>query len=111
MLGLPPVFHVGGYGQVIHEMSEMGNAKFGQYAHNNQPVFDVLFLYAALGQPWKTEYWTRRVCAELYNSGPRGFQGDEDNGSMASWYVLSAIGLYPLCPGTPGVCVHQFGVC
>ncbi|HWD18163.1 MAG TPA: GH92 family glycosyl hydrolase, partial [Verrucomicrobiae bacterium] len=100
MLGLPPVFHVGGYGQVIHEMSEMGHAKFGQYAHNNQPVFDVLYLFAACGEPWQTEYWTHRVCAELYNSTPQGFQGDEDNGSMASWYVLSSVGLYPLCPGT-----------
>jgi predicted alpha-1,2-mannosidase len=101
MLGLPPVFHVGGYGQVIHEMTEMANAKFGQYAQCNQPVFDVLYLYAAVGQPWKTEYWTRRVCAELFDAGTRGFPGDEDNGSMASWYVFSSIGLYPLCPGTP----------
>lgn len=101
LLGLPPVFHVGGYGQVIHEMTEMADAKFGQYDQGNQPVFDVLYLYTAIGQPWKTEYWTRRVCAELFNSSEEGFPGDEDNGSMASWYLLSSIGLYPLCPGTP----------
>lgn len=101
MLGLPPVFHVGGYKQVIHEMREMANAGFGQYAQCNQPVFHVLYLYAAIGQPWKTEYWTRRVCAEMFNSSEQGFPGDEDNGSMASWYILSSIGLYPLCPGTP----------
>jgi predicted alpha-1,2-mannosidase len=100
MLGLPPIFHVGGYGNVIHEMTEMGVAKFGQYAQCNQPVFDVLYLYAAVGEPWKTEYWTRRVCDELYSSSEQGFAGDEDNGSMASWYVFSSIGFYPLCPGT-----------
>ncbi len=100
MLGLPPVYHAGGYGQIIHEMREMGVAKFGQYDQGNQPGFDELYLFAAVGQPWKTEYWTRRVCDELFNSGAAGFPGDEDNGSMASWYVLSSIGLYPLCPGT-----------
>ncbi len=101
MMGLPPVYHTGGYGSVIHEMREMGVAKFGQYDQGNQPVFDVLYLYAAIGQPWKTEYWTRRVCEELFDSGAAGFPGDEDNGSMASWFLLSSIGLYPLCPGTP----------
>jgi predicted alpha-1,2-mannosidase len=101
MVGLPPVFHTGGYGSVIHEMREMAAVNFGQYDQGNQPVFDVLYLYAAIGQPWKTEYWTRRVCAELFSSTPAGFPGDEDNGSMASWFLLSSIGLYPLCPGTP----------
>jgi len=101
MLALPPTFHVGGYGEVIHEMREMANAKFGQYAQSNQPVFHVLYLYAAAGQPWETEYWTRSVCAAMYDSSARGFPGDEDNGSMASWYLLSSIGFYPLCPGTP----------
>jgi predicted alpha-1,2-mannosidase len=102
MMGLPPVYHPGGYGSVIHEMREMAIARFGQYDQGNQPVFDVLYLYAAIGQPWKTEYWTRRVCAELFNSTAAGFPGDEDNGSMASWFLWSSIGLYPLCPGTPG---------
>ncbi|HEX4122426.1 MAG TPA: glycoside hydrolase domain-containing protein, partial [Verrucomicrobiae bacterium] len=85
---------------VIHEMREMGIANFGQYDQGNQPGFDELYLYAAIGQPWKTEYWTRRVCAELFNSSVTGFPGDEDNGSMASWFLLSSIGIYPLCPGT-----------
>ncbi len=100
MLGLPPVYHTGGYGQVIHEMREMGIVKFGQYDQGNQPGFDELYLFAAAGQPWQTEYWTRRVCDELFSAGNAGFPGDEDNGSMASWYVLSSIGLYSLCPGT-----------
>jgi predicted alpha-1,2-mannosidase len=100
MLGLPPIFHKGGYGGIIHEMREMGIVKFGQYDQGNQPGFDSLYLFAAVGQPWQTEYWTRRVCAELFNSSAAGFPGDEDNGSMASWYVLSSMGFYPLCPGT-----------
>ncbi len=101
MLTAPPTFHVGGYGHVIHEMTEMAGAHFGQYAQSNQPSFDNLYLFTAAGQPWKTEYWTRRVCAEMYNSSPTGFPGDEDNGSMASWYILSSMGVYPFCPGTP----------
>jgi len=100
-MSLPPTSHPGGYGHVIHEMKEMANAKFGQYAQSNQPSFDNLYLFTIAGQPSKTEYWTRRVCADMYKSGPDGFPGDEDNGSMASWYILSSIGLYPFCPGNP----------
>jgi len=74
--------------------------KFGQCALGNQPSFHIPYLFAAIGQPWKTQYWTRRACAELFNAGPKGFCGDEDNGSMASWYLLSAMGLYAFCPGT-----------
>ncbi|HZZ43920.1 MAG TPA: GH92 family glycosyl hydrolase [Tepidisphaeraceae bacterium] len=101
LLGTPPVFHVGGYGSVIHEMREMWIREFGQYAHSNQPSHHLLYLYAVAGEPWKMEYWTRRVCAELYNSGPDGFAGDEDNGEMSCWYLLSTMGVYPLCPGRP----------
>ncbi len=101
MLGQPPAFHVGGFGGTIHEMTEMARADFGQYDQGNQPVHHVLYLYAAIGHPWKTQYWTRRVCRELYSAGPDGFPGDEDNGEMASWFVLSSTGLYPLCVGDP----------
>jgi len=101
MLSLPPTFHTGGYGEVIHEMREMASDRFGQYAQSNQPSFNNLYLFTIAGQPSKTEYWTRRVCAEMYNSSLEGFPGDEDNGSMASWYILSSIGIYPFCPGTP----------
>ncbi|HEV3270692.1 MAG TPA: GH92 family glycosyl hydrolase [Candidatus Methylacidiphilales bacterium] len=101
MMSLPPTYHTHGYGGVIHEMVEMGVAKFGQYAQSNQPSFANLYLFTIAGQPWKTEYWTRRVCAEMYSSSIDGFPGDEDNGSMAAWYILSSIGLYPFCPGNP----------
>ncbi|MBW3623595.1 MAG: GH92 family glycosyl hydrolase [Armatimonadetes bacterium] len=101
MLALPPEFHVGSYGSEIHEMAEMAHAKFGQYAHSNQPVHHVLYLYSCAGQPWKAQYWVRRVLDELYGSGPDGFPGDEDNGEMSCWYLLSALGIFPLCPGHP----------
>jgi putative alpha-1,2-mannosidase len=81
-------------------MTEMANVRFGQYAHCNQPVHHVLYLYTAIGQPWKTQYWTRHVCQELYNSGPTGFPGDEDNGEMSCWYLLSSIGIFPACVGS-----------
>jgi predicted alpha-1,2-mannosidase len=99
MLWQPPTFHVGGYGGEIHEMKEMAAVPFGQYAQSNQPVHQVLPLYAAAGAPAKMHYWSRRVLDELYS--PDNFPGDEDNGEMASWYVLMALGLFPHCPGRP----------
>lgn len=101
MLALPPLFRAADYDFEIHEMSEMASAEFGQYAHSNQPVHHVLYLFAAAGQPWRTHYWVRRVLSELYSPEPDGFAGDEDNGEMSAWYVLSALGLFPLCPGRP----------
>jgi predicted alpha-1,2-mannosidase len=97
MLTLPPTFHVGVYGQEIHEMSEMAAIKFGQYAHSNQPVHHVLYIFAAAGRPDKTQYWVRRVMQELYTKDT--FAGDEDTGSMAAWFVLSSLGFYSSCPG------------
>lgn len=99
MLATAPDFHVGGYGQTIHEMTEMKIQPFGQYAHSNQPVHHVLYLYLAAGRPWRTQKEVRRVMDLLYS--PDGFAGDEDNGEMAAWYVLSALGIYPHCPGRP----------
>ncbi|MEN6451409.1 MAG: GH92 family glycosyl hydrolase [Thermoguttaceae bacterium] len=101
LFAAPTTFHPGGYRRVIHEMEEMAALKSGQYAQSNQPSFHHPYLYAAAGQPWKTERWTRKACAEFYNSSPRGYIGDEDNGSAASWYLLSSMGFYPLTPGHP----------
>lgn len=97
MLAVPPVFHVGVYGQEIHEMSEMAAVNFGQYAHSNQPVHHLLYIFAMAGRADRTQYWVRKVLAELYTPGT--FAGDEDTGSMAAWFLLSAMGFYPLCPG------------
>lgn len=99
MLTQDPVFHAGSYGQEIHEMSEMAAANFGQYAHSNQPVHNVLYMFTAAGRRDRTQYWAHRVLNELYT--PDNFAGDEDTGAMAAWYVLSSLGLFALCPGKP----------
>lgn len=99
LLDTPPDFNIGSYACEIHEMSEMAAVDFGQYAHSNQPSHHLLYLFTAAGDPATTQRWVRRVMDELYNSGPRGFCGDEDNGEMSSWYIFNALGFYPLTPG------------
>jgi len=93
-------FKVGTYGQEIHEMTEMVLANMGQYAHGNQPVQHVAYAYNYAGQPWKTQDRVRKIMRQLYNATEKGFPGDEDQGQMSSWYVISALGLYSVCPGT-----------
>ena len=97
---LPGVIKPGTYGGVIHEMREMELAGMGQYAHGNQPIQHMPYLYSYAGQPWKTQYWVRQIVQRLYNPTEKGFPGDEDQGGMSSWYVLSALGIYAVCPGT-----------
>lgn len=97
MLSMEPTFDVGAYGAEIHEMSEMAAVPFGQYAHSNQPVHHILYLFVLAGRPDRTQYWVRRVLEELYT--PEKFAGDEDTGSMSAWFLLSASGFYPVCPG------------
>ena len=99
MLTTPPHFTTGAYNMEIHEMTEMAMANFGQYAHSNQPVHHVLYLYNSAGRPWRTQQEVRRVLAELYS--PDDQPGDEDNGEMSAWYVLSALGIFPQTPGHP----------
>ncbi len=94
-------FRVGGYKKVIHEMTEAKLANMGQYAHINEPVHHVIYLYDYAGQPWKTQKWVRAVIDQLYKPGPAGWLGDEDNGQMSAWYVFSALGFYPVNPGQP----------
>ena len=72
----------------------------GQYAHGNQPIQHMIYLYSYAGQPWKTQYWSRQITGRLYNSSERGYPGDEDQGGMSSWYILSSLGIYSVCPGT-----------
>jgi len=93
----PPAFRVFGYGCEIHEMSEMAQVDFGQCAISNQPSFHIPYLYAYLGKKEKTEQYVSRMCKELFT--PDMYPGDEDNGSMSAWYILSTIGRYPLCAG------------
>ena len=99
MLALPPKFETGGYPTEIHEMTEMAAVDFGQYAHSNQPVHHVLYLYTCAGRPDRTQHWVRRIMDELYT--PDRLPGDEDNGEMSAWYVLSALGIFPLTVGYP----------
>jgi predicted alpha-1,2-mannosidase len=96
----PGTIKVGGYGQVIHEMTEMAAFKMGQYAQGNEPIHHLLYLYNYAGQPWKAQQHLREVMDKMYNAGENGYPGDEDEGQMSSWYVLSAAGIYSVCPGT-----------
>ena len=89
---------VGDRGFEIHEMTELNAEDFGQCAINNQPSFHIPYIYALFGQPEKTAYWVDRMCNEEFRATPDGFPGDEDNGAMASWYILSRLGMYPMCP-------------
>ena len=100
VFSVPNTFKVGTYGRVIHEMTEMSMINMGQYAHGNQPIQHMPYLYTYAGEPWKTQSWVRTIMDKLYNSGPDGFCGDEDQGQTSAWYVISAMGLYSVCPGT-----------
>ena len=97
---VPPLFDDSYYGQVIHEIREMTVMNMGNYAHGNQPIQHMIYMYNYAGQPWKAQYWLRQVMNRMYTSGPDGYCGDEDNGQTSAWYVFSALGFYPVCPGT-----------
>lgn len=99
MFVAPNTYNYGTYGFVIHEIAEMVALDMGQYAHGNQPVQHAIYLYDYVGQPWKTQYHIRNVMDKLYNPGSKGYCGDEDNGQTSAWYVFSAMGFYPVCPG------------
>lgn len=97
---VPPIFDDSYYGQVIHEIREMQIMNMGNYAHGNQPVQHMIYLYNYSGQPWKAQYWLREVMNRMYTANPDGYCGDEDNGQTSAWYVFSALGFYPVAPGT-----------
>ena len=100
VFNVPPLFDDSYYGGVIHEIREMQIMNMGNYAHGNQPIQHMIYLYGYSGQPWKTQYWIREVMDKLYNANPDGYCGDEDNGQTSAWYVFSAMGFYPVCPGS-----------
>src|SRR3546814_1716494 len=91
----PPVFDDSYYGQVIHEIREMQIVNMGQYAHGNQPIQHMIYIYAWAGAPWKTQYTVRDAMKKLYSTAPDGHPGDEDNGQPSAWYVFSALGFSP----------------
>jgi len=98
---LPPTYDESYYGEVIHEIREMQIANMGQYAHGNQPIQHMIYLYGYAGAPWKTQYWARETMNRLYKPTPDGYCGDEDNGQTSAWYVFSALGFYPVTPAVP----------
>ncbi|TKC07981.1 glycoside hydrolase family 92 protein [Pedobacter polaris] len=96
----PNKVNVGTYGGMIHEMTEMVMANMGQYAHGNQPIQHMVYLYNYANQPWKSQFHARNVMTKLYDATENGYPGDEDQGQTSSWYVLSALGFYSVTPGT-----------
>ena len=95
---MPPVFDDSYYGSVIHEIREMQIANMGQYAHGNQPIQHMIYLYNYAGAPWKAQYWVRETMNRMYHATPDGYCGDEDNGQTSAWYIFSALGFYPVTP-------------
>ena len=95
-----PIVNPGSYGHVIHEMREMQYIPLGQYAHGNQPIQHMLYLWNWCGQPWRSQYWVREAMDILYQPRADGFCGDDDTGQTSAWFVWGALGFYPVCPGT-----------
>lgn len=100
VFSVPPVFDESYYGQVIHEIREMTVMNMGNYAHGNQPIQHMIYLYNYAKEPWKAQYWLRQVMDRMYSATPDGYCGDEDNGQTSAWYVFTALGFYPVCPGS-----------
>lgn len=96
----PPTSDFSYYGFKIHEILEMELINMGQYAHGNQPIQHVLYLYNYAGQPWKTQEKVRYVMDNLYGSNEDGYCGDEDNGQTSAWFLFSSMGFYPVAPVT-----------
>ena len=97
---VPPHFDDSYYGFPIHEIREMTIMNCGNYAHGNQPVQHMIYLYNYAREPWKTQYWVREVMNRFYSPTPDAYCGDEDTGQTSAWYVFSALGFYPVCPGS-----------
>lgn len=97
---VPPVYDESYYGFVIHEIREMTVMNMGNYAHGNQPVQHMIYLYNYAGEPWKAQQRIRQVMDLFYSPTPDGYCGDEDNGQTSAWYIFSALGFYPVCPAS-----------
>ena len=102
---VPPVYDDSYYGFPIHEIIEMTVSNMGNYAHGNQPAQHVIYLYDYALQPWKAQWWARETMDRLYSATPDAYCGDEDNGQTSAWYVFSALGFYPVCPGSGEYCL------
>lgn len=100
VFSVPPIYDDSYYGFPIHEITEMTVMNMGNYAHGNQPIQHMIYLYDWAGQPWKAQYWLRETMNRMYTPQADGYCGDEDNGQTSAWYVFTALGFYPVCPGT-----------
>ncbi|GAA3562096.1 GH92 family glycosyl hydrolase [Snuella lapsa] len=100
VFSMPPDFDDSYYGQTIHEIREMQIVNMGNYAHGNQPIQHMIYLYNYAGAPYKAQAHIREVLTKLYSATPDGYCGDEDNGQTSAWYVFSSLGFYPVTPGT-----------
>jgi predicted alpha-1,2-mannosidase len=100
VFSLPPTYDASYYGGIIHEIREMQIVNMGQYAHGNQPIQHMIYLYNYAGEPWKTQYWVRETMNRMYKPTPDGYCGDEDNGQTSAWYVFSSLGFYPVTPAS-----------
>ena len=100
VFAVPPIYDDSYYGFPIHEIVEMTVMNMGNYAHGNQPIQHMIYMYNYGGAPWKAQYWLREVMNRMYTPTPDAYCGDEDNGQTSAWYVFSALGFYPVCPGS-----------
>ena len=100
VFAVPPLYDDSYYGFPIHEIREMTVMNMGNYAHGNQPIQHMIYLYNYAGEPWKAQYRLRQVMERMYSPTPDGYCGDEDNGQTSAWYVFSALGFYPVCPAS-----------
>ena len=98
VFSMPPDFDASYYGFTIHEIREMQIVNMGNYAHGNQPIQHMIYLYNYAGASYKTQEKVREVLTRLYSATPDGYCGDEDNGQTSAWYVFSALGFYPVTP-------------
>ncbi|WIK66359.1 GH92 family glycosyl hydrolase [Globicatella sanguinis] len=99
LINQEPIYDVNGYGYEIHEMTEMARVQFGQLALSNQPSFHMPYLFIYAGYPQFSHLLIKQLITQLFSDAFDGYIGDEDNGSLSSWYVLSSLGLYPMTPG------------
>ena len=100
VFSMAPTFDDTYYGGTIHEIREMQIAGMGQYAHGNQPIQHMVYLYNYAGQPWKTQQRVRMILKNQYKPAPDGLGGNDDCGQMSAWYLFSTLGFYPVAPGS-----------
>ncbi|RED47524.1 GH92 family glycosyl hydrolase [Seonamhaeicola aphaedonensis] len=98
VFNMPPDFDDSYYGFTIHEIREMQIMNMGNYAHGNQPIQHMIYLYNYANTSYKAQEKVREVLTKLYSATPDGYCGDEDNGQTSAWYVFSALGFYPVTP-------------